>query len=207
MFSRVMSCLLAVAIVVALAAPVLASGPAADGQDDINPLAPSAFKLDLALWTAVVFVVLLAVLGKFAWKPMAEGLDKRERNIADQIAQAEAANQKAKDILADYDRKLAAAQEEVRAILDRGRRDAGQAGQELLDKAKLEAKAEYDRALKQIEAATAAAIEELAGRSATLAVELAGKILRTKLNPSDHARLIEQAVAGFAQGKDHVSRN
>ena len=53
---------------------------------------PLEWKSDLALWTAVVFLCLLAILWKFAWKPIAEGLDKRERNVADQIAQAEAAN-------------------------------------------------------------------------------------------------------------------
>jgi F-type H+-transporting ATPase subunit b len=167
---------------------------------------PLEWKTDLALWTAVVFLCLLALLWKFAWKPIAEGLDKRERGVADQIAQAEAANQKAKDVLADYERKLAAAQNEVRALLDQGRRDAEQVGRELIDKAKEETKAEYQRAVKQIDAATAAAIEELASRSATLAVELAGRIVGAKLQPGDHARLIDQAVAGFVQGKTDVSK-
>jgi F-type H+-transporting ATPase subunit b len=153
---------------------------------------------------------LLAVLGKFAWKPILEGLEKREQNVADQIAQAEAANQKAKDILADYERKLAAAQEQVHAIVDQGRRNAEQVGRELIDKAKEDAQAEFQRAVKHIDAATAAAIEELASRSATLAVELAGKIVHAKLNQSEHAQLIEQAVAGFVRGKtdaSNVSRN
>ena len=76
----------------------------------------------------------------------------------------------------------------------------------MLDKAKEDAQAEYQRAVKQIDAATAAAIEELAGQSATLAVELAGKIVRAKLNRGDHAQLIEQAVAGFVAGKTDVER-
>lgn len=185
---------------------VLASA-GAEGSGAINPL---EWKSDLALWTAVVFLCLLAILWKFAWKPIADGLDKRERNVADQITQAEAANQKAKDILADYERKLAAAQDQVRGILDQGRRDAEKVGHELIDKAKEDAKAEFERAVKQIDAATSAAIKELADQSATLAVELAGKIVNAKLNASDHARLIEQAVAGFVQGNPgvgDVSRN
>ena len=206
MFNRVIFCLMVLITVAAIASPVLASETAA-GEADINPLAPSAFKLDLALWTAVVFLLLLAVLTKFAWGPLAKALDKREQNVANQIAQAEAANQKAKEILADYERKLAAAEDQVRAIIEQGRHDAEQVGRGLIDKAKEEAKAEYQRAVKQIDVATAAAIEELADRSATLAVELAGKIVRSKLNPGDHARLIEQAVAGFVQSKGDVSRN
>jgi F-type H+-transporting ATPase subunit b len=175
---------------------------ASTGGETAGPINPLEWKSDLALWTAVVFLGLLAILWRFAWKPIVEGLDKRERNVADQIAQAESANQKAKDILADYERKLAAAGDQVRAILDQGRRQAEQAGHELIDKAKEEAKAEYQRAVKQIDAATSAAIKELAGQSATLAVELAGKIVQSKLTASDHARLIEQAVAGFVEGRN-----
>ena len=56
--------------------------------------------------------------------------------------------------------------------------------------------------MQQIEAAADAAVKSLADQSAAMAVELAGKIVRAKLNPADHARLIEQAVAGSSQGKN-----
>ncbi len=191
-------------IVSQLASALILVAAGAEGTGTVKPM---EWKSDLALWTAVVFLCLLAILGKFAWKPIAAGLDKRERNLADQIAQAEAANQKAKEILEDYERKLAAAQDEVHAIVEQGRRDAEHAGRELIQKSKAEAEAEFARALKQIDAATAAAIKDLAGQSATLAVELAGKIVRAKLDANDHTRLIEQAVAGFMQGDKDVSRN
>ena len=61
----------------------LLGGEGGEGAAEINPL---AFQQDLALWTAVVFLVLLAILWRFAWGPVAGGLDKRERQIADQIA-------------------------------------------------------------------------------------------------------------------------
>jgi F-type H+-transporting ATPase subunit b len=202
MWNRILSCLMVLAVGLALAAPLLASEAGPAGEGDINPLGPSAWKLDLGIWTAVVFVVLLLVLGKFAWKPIAEGLDNREKNVADQIAQAEAANQKAKDILVEYERKLADAQQQVRGILDQGRQNAEHLGRELIDKAKEEAQAEYQRAVKQIDSAADAAVKELAEKSATLAVELAGKIVRTKLTASDHTRLIDAAVAGFARRAD-----
>ncbi len=155
------------------------------------------WKSDLALWTAVVFVVLLAVLWMFAWKPITEGLDKREKQMADQIAEAERNNCDARQLLADYQQKLAASQGEVRGILDQARRDAEQLGREMLEKARDEGRAEHARALQQIEAATAGALQELAQRSATLAVELAGKIVGSRLTPEKHAELIQSAVAEF----------
>jgi F-type H+-transporting ATPase subunit b len=176
---------------------------AAAGEEPINPL---NWQNDLAIWTAVVFVCLFVVLWKFAWGPIARGLDKREHSVADQIAQAEAANQKAKDLLAEYKQQLAAAGDEVRAIVDKGRRDAEQVGRDLVAKAKEEAKAEQERGAKRIEAAADAAVKELADRSAAMAIGLAEKIVRSKLTPSDHAALIEQAVKGFAEAKGNGER-
>lgn len=205
--NRLLFCPLAVAIGVAMSTPILAAHGEAAGGGEMNPLAPSAWKLDLNLWTAVVFLCLMAFLGKFAWKPIASGLDKRERGIADQIAEAEVANQKAKDILAGYEQKLVDAKDEVRAIVDQGRRDAEKIGRELLDKAKEEATNEHARAVQQIEAAADAAVKSLADQSAAMAVDLAGKIVHAKLNAADHAKLIEQAVSGFAVGRTDASRN
>jgi F-type H+-transporting ATPase subunit b len=199
MEKRLLACLLVLAIGFWAATPVLAAEHGSAEKVDMNPFSLENFERDLALWTAVVFICLVAILWKFAWGPLAAALDRRERGISDQIADAETANQKAKDILAGYEQKLAEAKTEVRGILEQGRRDAEKLGRELLDKAKEEAAAEHARALQQIDAAADAAAKSLADRSAALAVELAGKIVGVKLNPKDHTRLIEQAVSGFSQ--------
>jgi F-type H+-transporting ATPase subunit b len=198
MLNRYIYTMIALFICLLFSSTVLASGTTASSEGSMNPLAPSEWQLDLAIWTAVVFLLLLLILWKYAWGPLTQGLDKREQAVADQIAEAEKANQEAKQLLVQYELKLADAQVEVRAMLDQARRDAEQLGREMMDKAKADARTEQQRALRQIDAATTAALKELADRSATLAVELAGKIVRAKLNPKDHAKLIEQAVANFA---------
>jgi F-type H+-transporting ATPase subunit b len=152
---------------------------------------------DLAIWTVIVFVVLLIVLKKFAWGPILESLDTREKNIANHIAQAERSHEEAKKLLAQYEQKLAAAAGDVREMLDEARRDAEQSRQGILAEAKAGAEAERARALRDIETATDQAMESLARRSAQLAVDLAGKILQSKLSAADHARLIEEAMAKF----------
>jgi F-type H+-transporting ATPase subunit b len=188
--------------------PAFASEHAASESGGINPMSFESIRkgLDLSFWTAFVFLCLLAVLWKFAWKPIASALDKRESGIADKIARAESANEQAKKLLAEHDRKLSDAAGEVRAILEQGRRDAEKLGQELLEKAREESAAEHARAMQQIENAADAAVKSLADQSAAMAVELAGKIVGSKLNPKDHARLIDQAVSGFSNTVD-VSRN
>ena len=79
---------------------------------EANPL---EWKSDLALWTPWCFSSFWRCCAKFAWKPIAAGLDKREKTIADQIAEAARANQEARDLLAEHQQKLAASGDEVRA--------------------------------------------------------------------------------------------
>jgi F-type H+-transporting ATPase subunit b len=164
----------------------------------VNPL---DFKADLALWTAVVFVGVLVVLRAFAWKPLAEALDQRENHVRQEIQEAENAKVEAKQILAEYQQKMAAVEGEVRAILDRARKEAQEISEELIAKARQEAEAEYQRKMAEIEQATDRAVKELTQRSATLAVEMAGKIISARLDPAAHQRIIEQAMGSIAQMK------
>jgi F-type H+-transporting ATPase subunit b len=71
----------------------------------------------------------------------------------------------------------------------------------LIEKARVEGQREQQKAVREIEQASAAALKELAERSATLAVQLAGKIVGAKLQAADHASLIQQAVADFSRAK------
>jgi F-type H+-transporting ATPase subunit b len=158
---------------------------------------PLAVDPDLAIWTVVVFVILLLVLKQFAFGPILEAIQRREGHIADQIAQAEKRHEQARELLAEYEQKLAGAAKEVRELLDEARRDAEHTKQEILAEAKAGADAERARALRDIESAADAAVKSLAERSTELAVELAGKIVQAKLTKDDHARLIEEAMAKF----------
>ncbi|MEX0711747.1 MAG: F0F1 ATP synthase subunit B [Pirellulales bacterium] len=161
---------------------------------------PLTWETDLAIWTLVVFVALFLVLRKFAWGPIAAGLDRRERRIAEQIAAAQRSHDEARAMLAEYERKLAKAQDEVRGIIDEARRDAQHTAQEIVEKARADAQTEVARGRREIETATAQALKELAETSANMAVDLAGKIIRTNLGAADHNRLIEEAMASFPKG-------
>jgi len=81
-------------------------------------------RTDLALWSLAVFVLLLGLLGQFAWKPIMAGLDKREEGIESRIAETKKASEDAKQMLATYERRLAEASDEVRGMLEEARRDA-----------------------------------------------------------------------------------
>jgi len=163
----------------------------ATGAGGLNPL---DFKSDLAIYTVVVFVVLLAILWKLAWEPIVRGLDQRAQRIRNEIASAEKAHAQAQQLLAEYQAKLAAAEGEVRELLERGRAQAEQLSRELLERTRNETQAEKQRALREIEVARTGALKELAEHSASLAIELAGKILQARLDPAGHAELIRRAM-------------
>lgn len=200
MVTRMTAAAVLMLVLFCVAAPAVAAG-GGEGADAINPMNADGynFRGDLTVWTAVVFLVVLAILYKAAWGPISEGLRNRENEISGQIVEAQRKHEDARQLLADYEKKLAAAQDEVRGMIEQGRRDAEKVGQQLMDKAREEAGIERQRAVQQIEAATLAALKELADRSATLAVELAGKIVGAQLKAADHSRLIEQAVTEFTR--------
>jgi F-type H+-transporting ATPase subunit b len=187
------------------AAPAARAADEAQGDGHAPAAAASPDPLtvdpDLMIWTFVVFVVLMIVLSKFAWGPISEALEAREHAIEENIAAAQRANDEAKALLADYERRLAQAHEEVRGILEEARRDAEHTKQSILAEARAEAQTERDRALRDIDLATDRAVKELAEQSANMAVGLAGRILRSQLGPQDQAQLVRDALTEFAASK------
>lgn len=163
----------------------------------LNPLL--SFQKDTTIYTAVVFLLIMFFLGKFAFFPVVEALNKREQSVADNIASAEKANNDAKELLAQYQQKLNDAQVEVRQILEDGKKEAEQAGLAIVEKAKQASAAERAQSAKEIETATVNALQELATKSATLATELAGKIIKSKITPESQKDLIDKAVENFTK--------
>lgn len=161
---------------------------------------PAEVKGDLAIFTLLIFVLLFAILYKFAWSKISAALDAREKGIRENIEAAQRANEEGKALLAQYEQKLADAQGEVKAIIEEARRDAEHTQQEILARARADAQVERDRSLHEIETATDQALKELAEKSTNLAVDLAAKIMQAQVKKSDHDRLIQDAVATFSRG-------
>jgi F-type H+-transporting ATPase subunit b len=180
------------------------SGAAHTATDDHGGAAaggtPSPLRVDpdLAIWTAVVFIVLLVVLAKFAWNPIVEALQQREQNIADNIAAAAEKNEEAKGLLAEHQAKLAGAADEVRELLEEARRDAEQTKGQIVAEARAAAQAEHERGMRDLELATDSALKQLAETSANLAVDLAGKVVQETITPEHQARVVREALAKLA---------
>ncbi len=167
--------------------------PPGVSQEDFE--SPAWFQLDLALWSFAVFVLLLILLTTFAWKPIMEGLEKRERGIAETIAATRAAHDEAKGMLASYERRLAEAAEEVRGMLEEARRDAESTRTTIIAEARKAAEEEHARASRDIRLATDDALATISQKAGDLAVEVAGKFIKEKIGAEDQARLVRESLA------------
>ena len=204
------ACLRALCLVVALLPACAASAsdahghgpeighnaPAGVSQKDFE--SPAWFQTDLAVWSFAVFLGLLGLLTKFAWKPIMQGLEKREEGILRQIAETKASNEEARRMLASYERRLAEASEEVRGMLEEARRDADNTRQTIVAEARKAADEEKARAKHEIQLAKDDALSQIAEKAGQLAVEVAGKFLRDKLGNDDQARLVRGSVASLS---------
>ena len=168
----------------------------AHGHAAVNPN-PLTVDPDLAIVTAIIFLLLLLVLAKFAWRPIIEALDRREQGIADQLDEAKRINLQAQKISADYERKLAAAADEVRELLEEARRDAEATKQRVVAEAQDAAAAERDRAVREIELAKYEALHELSQESVKQAIDLAGQVIRREVKAEDHTGLIKETLEKF----------
>jgi len=156
---------------------------------------PMTFKSDLALWSFVVFLLFLAVMGKFAWKPMIEGLDKREAGIRNAISEAEENRRKSEALLSDYQVKLKSAEQTVAAMVAEARRYAERTSQDLIANAQREVDAIRVRAKEEIRQAKDTALAEVFSQVNAQVILATEHVLGRALSESDQDRLVGEAVA------------
>ncbi len=157
----------------------------------INPVEP---KLGLMVWTLVVFVLLLAILTRFAWKPLLAALHSREQHLEHVLLETERARNESEANLAEHRKLMARAGDEVRAILDKARQEAQATAEQLVKQAQGEAELAKQRAQRDIGQARDQALAEIWEKTADMAVSVAGKVLSKELTETEHRRLLDAAI-------------
>lgn len=178
------------------------AGDHADGahaDHDDHGATPPLLSLDIgsAFWNLLIFLSVLAILGKFVWPSVLGGLQAREEKIRDDLEAAEKTNAQAQRLLTEYQSKLDEAATQVQSMLAEARRGAESAGQRIVDEAKQQADRQREQALADIDAAKRAAIAEVAGQTAGLAMQVARSVIGRELKAEDHTDLIRQSIEGL----------
>ena len=148
----------------------------------------------LFIWTIVTFVVLLALLAKFAWRPLLQALESRQERIRKSLEDAERARQELERLQQESAKMMQQARIEAESIVTQTRADAERLREELKQKAKDEADNILRNAQQQIQLQTRQAIQQIRHEVADIAVLLASKLLERNIAKEDNARLIDDTL-------------
>lgn len=139
----------------------------------------------LLIWTLLVFLILLFILKKFAWKPILSSLKERETGIADSIATAERVKAEMAQLKSENEALLAKAREERALIL----KEARDIKDKMISDAKEQAKVEANKIIAEANAAIQqqkmAALTDVKNQVGLLVVDVAEKVLRRELQSKD----------------------
>lgn len=153
----------------------------------------------MAVWTTVVFALLILVLGRYGWKPLIRTLQDREDKIRDALGQAEKARMEASELLKQNEVNRSRAEEEYQKIVLDARAMAEKMKDEIVAKARQQAQREIDVAKDEIGRNLESAKQELRGEVADLAVQIAEKILDESIDRAKHARIIDDYLKSLPE--------
>lgn len=156
----------------------------------------------LFIWTIVTFLVLVALLAKFAWGPLLRALEGRQAMIAKSLDDAQRAKQELERLQQESTQIVTSARVEAEAIVSRSRSDAEQVREELKQKARAEAAAIVKNAERQIQLETARALQQIRNEAVDLSVTIASKILQRNVSKEDNEGLIEETLKQVEARRD-----
>ena len=171
-------------------------------ENDARQAGAMEFMWMPAVTTLVVFLVAFGFLYVKVWPKIIAGLEDRQNKIRQEIANAEKAREQANNALAEYEKELASARQEATELIAKARADAKAVAQELRDRNEAQLGEMKQRATRDLQSAKRAAINELHAETATLAAEIARKILKREISAEDQKRLVDESLEEMAGATD-----
>ena len=169
-----------------------AAAETAHGATDAHAL---AWWQEASNWVSIGFV---AVLGLFAYmgvhKTVANSLDERAQKIADELDEARRLREEAQELLAHYQRRQREAEEEAQDIVEQAKRDAQRLAAETRDKINDQITRRAKAAEEKVARAEAQAMSEIRGETASIAIEAAKEVIRSRMDEGAQSALAERAI-------------
>jgi F-type H+-transporting ATPase subunit b len=157
------------------------------------------FSLGLFIMQTVLFVGLILLLKKFAWKPILDAVNEREEGIKNALLSAENAKKEMQNLKSDNEKLLADARSERDAMI----KEAREIKEKMINDAKSEAQATGEKMIEQAKAAITseknAAMAELKNQVSSLSLEIAEKVLRDELSNKDSQTKLVEKMLGDAK--------
>lgn len=157
------------------------------------------FSLDLFVKQTILFLALIFLMVKFAWKPILKALNDREEGIKNALDSAEKAKREMTNLQADNEKLLKEARAERETML----KEARELKNKMIEDAKGEAQEQANKMIAQaqasIETEKRAAIAELKSQVATLAIDIAEKVVKDELSNKDKQMKLVESMLGEAK--------
>ena len=153
--------------------------------------------IGLIFWQVVIFLLLVVLLGMFAWRPILDSLKIREESIEEALRSADEAREEMSKLQADNEKLLAQAREERDVLLKEAAKIAGQLKDEAKEAAKKITSKLIEDAKASIVSEKEAALKEVRNQVAELSVEIAEKLIRKSLGDERSQKtLVDEFLAG-----------
>ena len=159
-----------------------------------NLLSPSG---GLMLWTILIFVVLMFILSRYAFKPLTAAVEARERSLQEAIDNAKRDRDEAARLLADHRQQLEQARGEAQKLIADGRVTAEKLRNDLLEQTRAQQQEMLERARRDIENEKTNAIAALRREAVDLAIAGAGKVIERNLDSDANRKLVENFLGSL----------
>ncbi len=151
----------------------------------------------LSAWTLMVFFGLLLILGRYAWGPILQAVDAREKGIQSALDEAARRNEDAAKLLAEHREQLADARRQANELIAQGREAGEGVRKDIEVKARAEGQAIVDRARAEIQRERDAALDALRRESVDLALAAASRLIQENLDQKKDRELVERYLSGL----------
>ena len=153
------------------------------------------FSIGLFFWVFVIFLVIIFVMAKFAWKPILDSINERETSIVDALNQAKLAREEMQSLKAENERIIREAKVERYAILKEARDIRDKMVVDAKELAKVEGDKMIEAARQSIISEKAAAMDDIKAQIGALSLNIAETILKQKLDTNDaHNTLVNNIL-------------
>ena len=154
----------------------------------------------LMFWTLLIFVILLFVLSRAAFKPMLAAVEAREKSLEEAIANAKADREAAAKILAEHKAQLDAARGEAQKLIAEGRAVGDKVRADMIEETRGQQQEMLERARREIEGEKQRAIADLRREAVDLAIAGASKVIEKNLDDASNRKIVESFLSQIPSG-------
>ncbi|MHC0036517.1 F0F1 ATP synthase subunit B [Pseudoneobacillus sp. C159] len=149
----------------------------------------------------VMFIILLALLKKFAWGPLMGIMKQREDHIAGEINAAEQSRKETSKLLEEQRELLKQARSEAQELIENAKKQGDVQREEIMAAARVEAERVKESAKREIELQKEQAVAAIREQVASLSVLIASKVIEKELTAADQEKLINEYIQGAGEGR------